>query len=112
MTRKLLSVELINGQVPRKQVAREPVPVSVELKGGAELAKEIVDDQLRKVSQNLQSQKVLDPEHVRSIKEMTQVLEGLSKIEREQRREDKFNDKLRGLTEEQLDEIIAGSVKP
>lgn len=107
-----MAVELVNGQVPRKRVVAVEPPVTVELKGGAQLAQLIVDDQLRKVYASLQSQRVLDPEHVRTIKEITQVFEGLSKIEREQRRSDAINDKLASLSEQQLDDIINGKVKP
>ena len=105
---KRIAVKVINGQVPKAVTKLPPVEAEVSLRGGSALAQEIVDDQLRKVAQNLKSQMVLDSEHVRTIREMTQVLESLSKIEREQRREDKFGDQLRGLTEEQLDAIIRG----
>lgn len=105
---KRIAVKVINGQVPKAVTKLPPVEADVSLRGGSALAQEIVDDQLRKVAQNLKSQMVLDSEHVRTIREMTQVLESLSKIEREQRREDKFGDQLRGLTEEQLDAIIRG----
>lgn len=105
---KRIAVKVVNGQVPKAVTKLPPVEADVSLRGGSALAQEIVDDQLRKVAQNLKSQMVLDSEHVRTIREMTQVLESLSKIEREQRREDKFGDQLRGLTEEQLDAIIRG----
>lgn len=105
---KRIAVKVVNGQVPKAVTKLPPVEAEVSLRGGSALAQEIVDDQLRKVAQNLKSQMVLDSEHVRTIREMTQVLESLSKIEREQRREDKFGDQLRGLTEEQLDAIIRG----
>ena len=105
---KRVAVKLVNGQVPKAVRKLPEVEAEVSLSGGSALAQQIVDDQLRKVAQNLKSQMELDPDHVRTIREMTQVLESLSKMEREQRREDKFGDQLRNLTEEQLDAIIRG----
>lgn len=105
------NVELVNGQVPRKRTMTTSPDVEVEQKGGAQLAKEIVDDQLRKIHQSLKSTQEIDGNHVRTIKDLTQVLGDLCKIDREQRKDDTINDKLRSLTEEQLDLVISGKVK-
>lgn len=79
---KRIEVRLTNGQVDRQRTALVGVEPEVEQRGGASLAQDIVDDLLRKLDGTLRSRGFVDPEQVRSMKDMVSVLSELRKLER------------------------------
>lgn len=79
---KRIEVKLTNGQVERERGSLVSVEPEVEQRGGASLAQDIVDDLLRKLDGTLRSRSFVDPEQVRSLKDMVSVLSELRKLER------------------------------
>jgi hypothetical protein len=96
---------------PKRVVMPAAAPqVETDLPGGASLAKEIVDIQLRAVKLSAVTQR-FDPEAVKALKDMASVYEMLAKIERDERREDKFGEKLKNMSEAELDALIAAETR-
>ena len=79
---KRIEVKLTNGQVERERGSLVSVEPEVEQRGGASLAQDIVDDLLRKLDGSLRTRSSVDPEQVRSLKDMVSVLSELRKLER------------------------------
>lgn len=79
---KRIEVALTNGQVARERTSSVSVEPDIEQRGGASLAQDIVDDLLRKLDGTLRSRSFVDPEQVRSLKDMVSVLSELRKLER------------------------------
>lgn len=95
-------VEVIAAPKRIKLPASAEVPS--DLPGGAALAKEIVDLQLRAISTSAKSRNI-DAEDVKSLKDMASVYEMLAKIERDERKASAIADKLAAMTEDELDAL-------
>lgn len=99
---------------PKRIVMPAPAPeVEDQREGGAVLAKEIIDHQLRHVRTMAKKYDgVVDGETVKSLKDMVSVYEMLAKIEREERRANNLFDRLAGMSDAQLEELERDLEKP
>ncbi len=103
---KPIEVQIVK-PAPKRIELPADMPLESALDTGAALAQSIVDITLAKLKTALKGQRDLDIEQVNAVRAMMQVFEMYEKIEVARRREDKFGDKIAGMTEEQLDAAIA-----
>lgn len=103
-----IDVRLVNGQVPKPKGA-DPI-VDVEQRSGAALAKDIVDDQLRKIEQSSRSQSTLDGEAVRTLKDLVSIYDTLKTSERKDHAAQGVIDKLKGKSKAELLKIVGAKL--
>lgn len=109
MSRRV-EVRVVNGQVAREPTSTPSPTPEVAQRSGAALAKDIVDDQLRKIEQQARSQKTLDPEAVRTLKDLVGVYDTLKSTERKDKLESGLLDKLKGKSKAELLEIAGAKL--
>lgn len=106
---KRIEVNVVGGQVARERSSVVALEPEVEQRGGASLAHDIVDDMLRKINSGLRSRSFVDPEQVRSLKDMVSVLSDLRKLESGP--SGGLPAKLAGMTKEDLLDAIGARMK-
>lgn len=107
---KRVEVRVVNGQVPRERTSTESPTPEVQQRSGAALAKDIVDDQLRKIEKAAKSQQTLDPEAVRTLKDLVAVYDTLKSTERKDKLESGLLDRLKGKSKAELLEIAGAKI--
>lgn len=105
-----IDVRVVNGQVPRPRTSGDGPDPDVERRSGALLAKDIVDDQLRKLDDNAKSQGYLDSDHVRTLKDLVAIYDTLNAAERKDTASRGIIDKLKGKSKAELLQIVGAKL--